>query len=126
LIRYSRHSMPIPSRTRHIQYARTLHPGTAGAPGRIQLSDDHDVLSSVDVLVNLGSDLIEGLGPVNVVSPPALSTSVETSLGLILGDEQLDVGVDELELALHIARVHPLRQQADLKNPVGEHFMGGM
>jgi hypothetical protein len=80
--------------------ARTLHPGTAGAPGRMQLSDDQDVLASVDVLVNLGSDLIEGLGPVSVVPPPAPSTSVETSLGLILGDEQLDVGVDELELAL--------------------------
>jgi hypothetical protein len=37
--------------------------------------DDHDVLARVDVLVNLGLPLIEGIAPVRAVFPVTLSTS---------------------------------------------------
>jgi hypothetical protein len=84
--------------------ARVLDSGTAGAPPRMDPSDDHDVLARVAVLVNLGLPLIEGGDPVRAVFPITLSTAVDgLSLRLVLGREQLKVRVDQLQYALPVA-----------------------
>ena len=70
-------------------------------------SDDHDALARVDVLVNLGLPLIEGVDPVRGVFPITLSTAVDgLSLRLVLGREQLKVRVDQLQYALPVAALN--------------------
>ena len=92
---------------------RVLDSGTAGAPPRMDPSDDHDALARVDVLVNLGLPLIEGVDPVRGVFPITLSTAVDgLSLRLVLGRESSRSGWINSSTPSQ-SRVEPLCQRAD-------------